>query len=216
MALLGLGRADKAAREFIKQVELGFWVTEGLYRIACCRSSQGKTAEALMYLDAAVEAGMFGGQQLRNEPMLARIGGSARFDKVFDLANDNRTLLGTFKAADWTHLKQLNAIAIDKDPTNGPAHLRLGWALLRLGEYEAAAEVFKGQSQLGYLPGIARYNVACAYALMNDREAALDWLHAATTAGWKDFQYAREDPDLANLWDDPDFQRMYGSRAAAE
>jgi beta-lactamase regulating signal transducer with metallopeptidase domain/Flp pilus assembly protein TadD len=211
MALLGLGRADEAAQEFVKQVELRFWVTEGLYRIACCRSSQGRSAEALLYLNAAVEAGMFGDERLRDEPMLANIGASAQFDRVLNLANDNRTLLGMFKAADWEHLKELNTHAISQDPNNGPAHLRLGWALLRLGEYEAAVDVFKAQNHIGHLPLIAQYNVACAYALMNDRTTAIKWLEAARINGWSDFQFALRDPDLANLRNDPAFQRLCAS-----
>lgn len=53
------------------------------------------------------------------------------------------------------------------------------------------------------------YNAACTYAMLNRKKEALDTLRSAWEAGFKDSTWARRDPDLSILHDDPEFQRMY-------
>lgn len=53
------------------------------------------------------------------------------------------------------------------------------------------------------------YNAACTYAMLNRKKEALDTLRSAWEAGFKDSTWARRDPDLTILHDDPEFQRMY-------
>ena len=85
---------------------------------------------------------------------------------------------------------------------------------MRLGEYEAAVQNFRTQDGLKKKGDpIARYNVACAYALQNKRLEAMKWLEAATDAGCEDFKHSLQDPDLANLHDYPAFQQMCGGSA---
>jgi len=45
--------------------------------------------------------------------------------------------------------------------------------------------------------------------VLNRKKEALDTLRSAWEAGFKDSTWARRDPDLALLHDDPEFQRMY-------
>jgi serine/threonine protein kinase len=58
------------------------------------------------------------------------------------------------------------------------------------------------------------YNCACAYCKLKLKREALDTLKKAWEAGFKDAEWARRDPDLALLHDDPEFERMYPAPAA--
>lgn len=53
------------------------------------------------------------------------------------------------------------------------------------------------------------YNSACTYCLMGRRTEALALLGRAWDAGFRDAMWARKDPDLAILFGDPEFERMY-------
>jgi Flp pilus assembly protein TadD len=53
------------------------------------------------------------------------------------------------------------------------------------------------------------YNAACAFCLIRKTPEALDALRKAWDAGFKDSVWARRDPDLAILHDDPEFERLY-------
>jgi non-specific serine/threonine protein kinase len=53
------------------------------------------------------------------------------------------------------------------------------------------------------------YNAACTFSNLGRRTEALDALQKAWEAGFKDADWARRDPDLATLHDDPEFERLY-------
>jgi serine/threonine protein kinase/tetratricopeptide (TPR) repeat protein len=58
------------------------------------------------------------------------------------------------------------------------------------------------------------YNVACVYCLMHNKADALIALRRAWDAGLRDGDWARRDPDLAILHDEPEFQRLYPQNEA--
>ena len=53
------------------------------------------------------------------------------------------------------------------------------------------------------------YNLACAYCQLNQREDALRTLRKAWDAGYRDGNWARKDPDLALVHNDPEFEKLY-------
>jgi TolB-like protein len=53
------------------------------------------------------------------------------------------------------------------------------------------------------------YNAACTLCLMKNKPEALDLLRKAHQAGFRDADWARKDPDLEILHDDPEFERLY-------
>jgi tetratricopeptide (TPR) repeat protein len=55
------------------------------------------------------------------------------------------------------------------------------------------------------------YNAACAYGVINRKAEALDFLKRAQAAGLINLDFARRDPDLACLHDDPEFIALFGS-----
>jgi len=60
------------------------------------------------------------------------------------------------------------------------------------------------------------YNAACNYCLLTKKSEALEALRKAWDAGFKDASWARRDPDLSLLHDDPEFNRLYPATAASE
>lgn len=58
---------------------------------------------------------------------------------------------------------------------------------------------------------ICAYNVACAYSLQGDKEAAIDWLETSIRAGYnqaEDYAHMREDTDLNNIRKERRFLRI--------
>ncbi len=53
------------------------------------------------------------------------------------------------------------------------------------------------------------YNIACVFCLMNNPKDAMIALHKARDAGYSNAPWARQDPDLAMLHDDPEFERLF-------
>ncbi len=53
------------------------------------------------------------------------------------------------------------------------------------------------------------YNAACIYCSLKRKPEAMEALHKAWEAGFKDSIWARRDPDLIPLHDEPEFNRLY-------
>ena len=59
------------------------------------------------------------------------------------------------------------------------------------------------------------YNAACLYCNLKRKPEALDALRKAWEAGFRDSVWARRDPDLIFLHDDPEFDRLYPEKPAS-
>ena len=59
------------------------------------------------------------------------------------------------------------------------------------------------------------YNAACLYCKLNRKSDAMDALHKSWEAGFKDSAWARRDPDLIPLHDEPEFGRLYPEKPAS-
>jgi non-specific serine/threonine protein kinase len=53
------------------------------------------------------------------------------------------------------------------------------------------------------------YNAACTFCSLNRKTEAMDALAKAWKAGFRDSDWARRDPDLALLHDEPEFEKLY-------
>ena len=53
------------------------------------------------------------------------------------------------------------------------------------------------------------YNIACVFCRMNNAKDAMIALKKARDAGYSNAPWARQDPDLALLRDDPEFQQLF-------
>jgi non-specific serine/threonine protein kinase len=64
---------------------------------------------------------------------------------------------------------------------------------------------------VGFRPDDASvlYNAACAFCILKKKPEALAILAKAHDAGFRDADWARQDPDLALVHDEPEFERLY-------
>ena len=53
------------------------------------------------------------------------------------------------------------------------------------------------------------YNAACTFSNLDRRGEAIEALRKAWEAGYRDAEWTRRDPDLANLHGDPEFERLF-------
>jgi TolB-like protein/DNA-binding winged helix-turn-helix (wHTH) protein/Flp pilus assembly protein TadD len=73
-------------------------------------------------------------------------------------------------------------------------------------ENNIRAAVKRGGEEFQYFHHVA-YSIGSAYALMNRRKQALQWLRRAAENGFSCYPFFEKDPNLENLRGDPDFQQ---------
>lgn len=83
-----------------------------------------------------------------------------------------------------------------------------GVELLRAGEYENAKLVFKQSVMRVPHDTLARYNLACAYALLDQPEDAVENLQAALKLGFRNRQQLEKDSDLDSLRELREFEQL--------
>jgi hypothetical protein len=83
------------------------------------------------------------------------------------------------------------------------------------GDYEAMAEASRKGVSLGTSDALWQYNLACALALLGQRQPALEALEQAVAGGFCDAAFARQDPDLAPLRAEPAWARLLESMEQA-
>ena len=113
-----------------------------------------------------------------------------------------------FKNQDWQNAVKMYEKILTENPEMGKAWFNLGFSYYSLNEYDKAIDAYKKANDLEYnLPG-TRYNLACAYALLDDKNMALSWLTQSIAAGFRQIQLLHSDPDLKNLRQDARFQEL--------
>lgn len=211
--LLADGRVDEALEALRRLVRLGWNVPVALADIACCHARLGDDSAALDYLHRAVDAGFEDAERLWRDESLRSLQGDPRLDRIVYRATDAATLT-RFKAVDWASLRKRSEERLAKAPDDGMELHRYGCAMLQLGDRDRAVEAFRRQYAAGHLKANAAYNVACCYALENERAAAIDWLEKSEAEGLKPgavplrAKTLLEDPDLDALRGDPRFEAM--------
>jgi tetratricopeptide (TPR) repeat protein len=94
----------------------------------------------------------------------------------------------------------------DKDNHDGAYWFSHGYSLHQSGNYIDAIDAFSHAIGLGHRQATCMYNVACGYALLNDKENALFWLERALGGGFDQTNLLKEDSDLDSLRSDPRFK----------
>ena len=100
--------------------------------------------------------------------------------------------------------KQIKAVPEDMRARNLVANR---YALL--GKTEDAESEMKMAVALRPNDPSVLYNAACSYAILGNKPEALAMLGKSKAAGFRDANWARRDPDLACLHNDPEFERLY-------
>jgi hypothetical protein len=114
-------------------------------------------------------------------------------------------------ARNWAEAAPLWQQVVQSNPVNADYALNLATALFRAGNYRDAIPAYEKALDLGAdFPSNMAYNIACAYALLGDKEKALEWLSKSFNMGFRNLELARTDSDLASLHGDPRFQQLVG------
>ncbi len=104
-------------------------------------------------------------------------------------------------AALENHLKQV--------PEDARARILLGGDYAYLGRPDDAIRELNLAVTLRANEASILYNAACLYCSLKRKAEALDALRKAWEAGFRDSVWARRDPDLIPLHDEPEFDRLY-------
>jgi serine/threonine protein kinase/Flp pilus assembly protein TadD len=166
---------------------------EGAYYLLCrALFSAGRYQEVADVVESALEAS--GEDYNVYVPIINSLGALGK-DEL------RRNILLRRVAALENHIKQ-----VPEDPR---ARILLAGDYAELHREEDAVKELNLAITLRSNEASILYNAACTYSQLKRKAEALDALRKAWEAGFKDATWARRDPDLALLRDEPDFDRMY-------
>ena len=94
----------------------------------------------------------------------------------------------------------------DKEKHDGEYWFSHAYSLHQSGHFVEAIDAFSHAIGLGHRQPTCMYNVACGYALLNDKENALFWLDRAFGSGFDRVDLLKDDSDLDSLRSDPRFK----------
>jgi len=222
MQMLMLRDLDRSTVALNRAVSLlDYKGSSAMYNLACAYSLKGDRAAGIQWLEKSVNAGFDSPEKLRNDPDINNLRSDARFPAIEKLSNTLSLSQfphdkdGSSKSEDSNYSKQRWAPAIvlyqsfvSTNPNSGRAWFNLGLALHYSREHTKAISAFERAATLGYQKPTAIYNVACAYAMLNQRDAAFEWLDRALAAGFDSYGNLSWDKDLDNLKSDPRFKRF--------
>lgn len=97
---------------------------------------------------------------------------------------------------------------IRKDPAYLEALQILGDDYTKRGRYEDGMKIDEQLAILRPQDPTVLYNLACSYSLIGRTEDAFAVLERALTAGYNDFKWMSQDPDLELLRKHPHYERV--------
>ena len=101
-------------------------------------------------------------------------------------------------------------------PEDARARILLGANYASVGREEDALRELNLAVTLRANEASILYNAACVYCGLKKKVEAMDALRKAWEAGSKDAVWTRRDPDLTLLHGDPEFERLYPEKPAAQ
>jgi serine/threonine protein kinase/Tfp pilus assembly protein PilF len=173
---------------------------EGAYYLLCrALFSAGRYQEVMNVMETALEVS--GEDYNVYVPIANSLGALGKKDA-------HRNLLLRRIGALENHLKQV--------PEDARARVLMAADYAELGRVEDAIRELNMAITLRANEASILYNAACTYAILKRKREALETIKKAWDAGFKDSVWARRDPDLALLHDDPEFLRLYPLPADSE
>ena len=97
---------------------------------------------------------------------------------------------------------------IKTNPDYVEALIPLAEAYTQKGRIHEGLEIDKRLSRLREDDPVVHYNLACSYALVGEKEAALAALRMAVSLGYDDWKHLVKDPDLKSLHYDAAFKAL--------
>jgi serine/threonine protein kinase/Flp pilus assembly protein TadD len=171
---------------------------EGAYYLLCrALFAAGRYQEVLDVAETAIEAS--GEDYNVYVPIQNSMGALGKTD-------GERNIIQRRMEALENHLKQV--------PEDARARILLGGDYARLARTDDALRELNLAVTLRANEASILYNAACLYCSLDRKVEALDTLGKAWEAGFRDSVWARRDPDLLKLHDEPEFNRLYPAPAA--
>jgi non-specific serine/threonine protein kinase len=166
---------------------------EGAYYLLCrALFSAGRCQEVLDVMETALEVS--GEDYNVYVPIINSLGALGKKE-------GHRNLLVRRIAALENHLRQV--------PEDARARVLMATDYAELNRVDDAIRELNMAITLRANEASILYNAACTYAILKRKREALETIKKAWEAGFKDSVWARRDPDLALLHEDPEFQRLY-------
>ncbi|HEX6083519.1 MAG TPA: M56 family metallopeptidase [Thermoanaerobaculia bacterium] len=215
--LLRLRRLDDSIDAFERSIAAGEKTSSAMYNIACAYSLKQDAANGLVWLRKAIEHGYSGDGHMRHDDDIAFLRTQPGFKELMQLAKDLE-MRGCCEGSlslvydDWKAAAEHHQTMAQKHPESGRAWFNLGFTALQARDFPQAIDAFHRAADKNYKPGTSAYNIACAYALQENRDAAFQWLEKAKAAGFDVEDHADDDDDLNSLHRDPRF-RQYVARS---
>jgi tetratricopeptide (TPR) repeat protein len=226
MSLLMLRELDRSIVALNRAVTApDYDSSSAMYNLACAYSLRGNRDAGIQWLEKSVNAGFDGPEKLRYDPDIQNLRTDPRFSAIDKLSNtlslsqfaqkefnDMRDLpvqhRTNYSKERWAPAIVLYEAFVKGEPNSGRAWFNLGYALHYSREHTKAIAAFEHALTLGYHTPVAAYNIACGYAMLNQKDEAFEWLDRAFKAGFDSDGMFRGDQDLDNLRSDPRFQRF--------
>jgi beta-lactamase regulating signal transducer with metallopeptidase domain/tetratricopeptide (TPR) repeat protein len=210
--LLSLRRLDESLDALQRSLQSGEKHSATLYNIACVHSLRGDLDAAVTYLDRAIEDGYDNEDHMQQDHDLAQVRGHARFPELLRKADDLEMRSRSFERT-WREAAAWHKRMLDKYPDSGRAFFNYGYTSLQARDYETGIAAFQRTLAMKYRPATSAYNIACAYALQDNSDAAFQWLERAQATGFDIRHQAKHDEDLDSLHDDPRWEGLVAMRA---
>ncbi|HYK01138.1 MAG TPA: M56 family metallopeptidase [Thermoanaerobaculia bacterium] len=210
--LLSLRRLDESLDALQRSLQSGEKHSATLYNIACAHSLRGDLDAAVTYLDKAIEDGYGDEEHMQQDRDLAKVRGHARFPELLRKADDLELRSRSFDRT-WREAAAWHKRMLDKYPDSGRAWFNYGYTSLQARDYENGIAAFQRTLAMKYRPATSAYNIACAYALQDNVDAAFQWLERAQATGFDIREQAKHDEDLDSLHDDPRWRGLVAMRA---
>ncbi|MCU1307045.1 MAG: serine/threonine protein kinase with repeat [Acidobacteriaceae bacterium] len=126
--------------------------------------------------------------------------------------------LGKQEAAHNLLLRNIVALEnhLKRVPEDARARTHLAVSYASVGRNDDAAKEAIFATTLRPNDAMVLYNAACVFGVLKNKSEALATIRKSWEAGFKDATWARRDPDLTILHDDPEFERLYPKSAMKE
>jgi len=113
-----------------------------------------------------------------------------------------------FQTQDWANAAKAYEGITKKNPANFQAWNRLGSSYHSSGKYDKAAAAYEKALAINPSGPVVQYNLACAYARMNNKDRAFDVLIKLAPSGFFQPEQISADADFAGLQSDPRFKEV--------
>ena len=206
--LLSLRKLDESIEAFDNAIAAGYKDATSMYNIACAHALRGDARSGMAALDKAIENGFSSDGKLANDPDIALLRREPGFAALREKADDLEMGGVDFEIAGinltkWDDVAERHKRMTKKYPNSGRAWFNVGYSSLQARDFATAHDAFRKTIAMNYRVGTSSYNIACAYALQGDKDAAFEWLGRAKAANFELDDHLEHDDDLDSLHRDP-------------